>query len=86
MAKGEIPHDEQFLLLPQCFQLYLTIKLSFMKIFHVFANNFSTQSAAELSYGKGLTDRQKTEKTSSCVSMIDLCIEMILFLSLSILK
>ena len=29
VAKGEIAHDEQFLLWPQCFQIYLTIKLSF---------------------------------------------------------
>ena len=26
VAKGEIAHDEQFLLWPQCFQFYLTIK------------------------------------------------------------
>ena len=35
MTKGEIATDEQFLLWPQCFQLYLTIKLSFMDIIQV---------------------------------------------------
>ena len=38
VAKGEIAHDMQFFLWPQCFQLYLTIKLSFMEIFQVFAS------------------------------------------------
>ena len=28
VAKREITHHEHFLLMPQCFQLYLTIKLS----------------------------------------------------------
>ena len=50
MAKGEIAHDEQFPLLPQFVQLYLMIKISFMEIFHIFANIFSKSSAAELSY------------------------------------
>ena len=50
MAKGEIAHDEQFPLFPQCFQLYLMIKLSFMELFHIFAIIFSKSSAAELSY------------------------------------
>ena len=45
---------EQFLLWPQCFQLYLTIKLSFMDIFQVFVTMFSKSSAAYLLYvGKG---------------------------------
>ena len=50
VAKGEIAHDEQFLLWPQCFQLYLTIKLSCMEIIQVFANMFSNLSAADLLY------------------------------------
>ena len=55
MAKGEIAHDEQFLLWPQYFQLYLTIKLSFMEIVQVFVTMFLKSSAAELLYvGKGL--------------------------------
>ena len=34
VAKGEIAHDEQFVLLPQCFQLFLyIITLSFTDIF-----------------------------------------------------
>ena len=53
-AKDEIAHDGQFLLWPQCFLLYLTIKLSFMKIFQVFFTIFSKSSAADLLYvGKG---------------------------------
>ena len=48
VAKGEIVHDEQFLLWPQCFQDYLTIKLSFMEIFQVFVVMFSKASAADL--------------------------------------
>ena len=47
MVKGEIAHHEQFHLWPQCFQLYLTIKLSFMEIFHVFVTLFSKSSAAD---------------------------------------
>ena len=50
---------EKFPLLPQCFQLYLMIKLSFMEIFRSFANMFSMSSAAELSYvGKGYLTRR----------------------------
>ena len=44
-----------FSLWPQCFQLYLTIKLSFMQIFQVCVTVFSKSSAADLLYvGKGL--------------------------------
>ena len=54
VAKGEIAHDQQFLLWPQSFQLYLIIKLSFMEIFQVFVTMFSKSSAADLLYvGKG---------------------------------
>ena len=54
VAKGEITHDEQFHLWPQCFQLYLTINLSLMEIFQDFATMFSKSSAADLLYvGKG---------------------------------
>ena len=50
MAKREIAHDE-----PQGFQLYLTIKLTFMEIFQVCVTLFSKSSAADLFYvGKGL--------------------------------
>ena len=41
MTKGEIAHDEEFFLQPQCFHLCLTIKLSFMEIFQVFVTMFS---------------------------------------------
>ena len=55
MAKGEIAHHEQFHLWLQCFQLHLTIKLSFMEIFQVFVTMFSKSSAADVLYvGKGL--------------------------------
>ena len=54
MAKGEIAHDEQVPLWPQCFQLYLTIKLSFMETFPFFVDMFPKLSAADLMYvGKG---------------------------------
>ena len=56
VAKCEIAHDEQFLLLPQCFQLYLTIKQSVLEIFQVFVTMFSILSAAVVLYmyvGKG---------------------------------
>ena len=50
MAKGEIAHDEKFLLWLQSFQLYLKIQLSFMEIFQVSATMFSKSSAADLFY------------------------------------
>ena len=54
MAKGETDHYEQFHLWPECYQLYLTIKLSFMEIFQVCVTMFSKLSAAYLLYvGKG---------------------------------
>ena len=42
VAKGEIAHDEQFLLWPQCFQLYLTIQLFFMEIFRFLSLGFQS--------------------------------------------
>ena len=54
VAKGEIAHNEQFLHLPQCFQLYLMMKLLCIEIFHIFVNMFLKSSAADLLYvGKG---------------------------------
>ena len=50
MAEGEIAHYEQFYVWLQCFQLYLTIKLSFKEIFQVFTTIFSKLSAAEMLY------------------------------------
>ena len=50
LTKGEIAHEEQFPLLPQCFQLYLIYKLLFMEIFQIMANCFSKLSAAKLAY------------------------------------
>ena len=40
--------NEQFLLLPQCFQLYLMIILSFSKISHLLAQMLSMSSASDL--------------------------------------
>ena len=54
VTKEEIAQDEQFLLLPQCFQLYLIVKLSFVEIVQVCVNKFWKSPAAELLYeGKG---------------------------------
>ena len=53
VAKSEIAHDKQFLLWPQCFQLNLTIKLSFMEIFQVFVTFFQSHAADLLFVGKG---------------------------------
>ena len=55
VAKGEIAlYYEQFLFWQQCFQLYLTIQLYFIEIFHVFVNMLSKSSASELLHvGKG---------------------------------
>ena len=55
VAKGEIAHDEQFHLWPQCFQFYLTIKLSFMEFFQVFVTMFSKVSAADDNLSKELS-------------------------------
>ena len=56
IAKGEIAHNEQTLLLLQYIQLYLIIEPLFLEIFHVFTNIFSKSSAADLlSVGKVLT-------------------------------
>ena len=41
VAKTEIVHNEQFLLLLQCFQLIFIIKPLFMEILRVIANIFS---------------------------------------------
>ena len=54
VEKGEIAHDEQFLLLRQYFQLFSTNKLSLTEIFCNYATMFSKSSAADLLYvGKG---------------------------------
>ena len=48
VTRGDIAHNEQFLILPQCFQLYLIENLSFIAIFHFFVNKFWKSSAADL--------------------------------------
>ena len=50
VTKEEIAHDEQFLPLPKCFQLYLLIPHSFIEIYHILALMFSKLSAADLSF------------------------------------
>ena len=50
VTKEEIAQIKQFLVLPQCFQLFSVIILSFIEIFHVFALLFSKLSAADLLY------------------------------------
>ena len=50
VPKGEIAHDELFLLLAQCFQLCKLILLSFTEIFRIFVNMFSKSSAVDLLY------------------------------------
>ena len=53
-AKGEIAHDDQFLLSPQYFQLNEIIILSLMEIVHTFDQMFSMFSAADILHvGKG---------------------------------
>ena len=52
---GKLLMMSNFPLLPQCFQLYLMIKLSFMEIFHILTYLFSNSSAEDLSYvGRGV--------------------------------
>ena len=54
VTKEEIAHNEQFRLLPHCFQLYSVIKPLFKGIICSFAKIFSKSSAADLLYvGKG---------------------------------
>ena len=54
VTKGEIAQNEQFLLWPKYFQLYLIIMLLFIEIFPIFAKMFSKSSAADFLYmGKG---------------------------------
>ena len=47
---GEIAQNQQFLLLPQCFQLYLIVEPSVIEIFQIFVNMLTKSSAAELLY------------------------------------
>ena len=53
MTKGRIAKNEQFLLLPQCFQLFLVIIPTFIEVFRVFPWMFSKSSAVDLYVGKG---------------------------------
>ena len=50
VTRGQIGHNEDFSLLPQCLQLYSLIKRSFIEHFQVFAKIFSKKSAADLLY------------------------------------
>ena len=54
VAKEEIAQNEQFILLPHCFQLFSIFKPSFKEIFHIFPQMVLKSSAADLFYvGKG---------------------------------
>ena len=54
VTKEEIAQNEQFLLLPQCFQLYSANTLYFFEKFHTSVDMFSKLSAADLLYvGEG---------------------------------
>ena len=66
VAKGEMAHDEQFHLLSQSFQLYLIIKLSFMEIFHAFANMYFEMSTVDLLYVESV---KLCFKTRNCISL-----------------
>ena len=60
-------HYDQFLILPQYFQLYFIIKLSFMNIFHVFVKLFSKSSRLQLhcvDWGKGLKETAQADAIS----------------------
>ena len=50
VANGETAHNEQFHILPQCFQLYLIIKPLYIENVHILANMVSKSSAADLLY------------------------------------
>ena len=50
VTKGEIAQNEQFLLLPQCFQLFSVIILTILENFHIFELTFLKSSAAGLLY------------------------------------
>ena len=50
VAKKEIAHNEQFFLLPDCFQLYLIILHTLLAIFYTFTWIISKSSAADLFY------------------------------------
>ena len=55
VAKGEIAHNEQFLHLPQRFQLNSIIIISFIQISYILDVIISKLSTADLLYvGKGL--------------------------------
>ena len=55
VAKWEIAHYEQFLLLPHCFQRYQFIILSFIDIFHSFVDIFFEVACCRFVVcGKGL--------------------------------
>ena len=57
VTKGVVAHHEQFHLLSQWFQLYLIIKLFFMKIVLFFDNRFSKSSALDVMYvGKAVIE------------------------------
>ena len=66
VAKGEIEHFEQFLLLPQCFPLFVIGYPFNYGVFLCFDKKHSKSSAAELSYeGKGQTNARHLRKSGA---------------------
>ena len=60
VTNDEMAHNEQFHLLPQCFQLYSIMIFPHIEIFHSVVYMFSKSSASSLLIvcGKGLRDYQ----------------------------
>ena len=65
VVKGEIINDKQFVILPQIFQFYSIIILSFVEIFHIFAVIWCTY----LVHGAGLTKDLENIETKICDSI-----------------
>ena len=50
LSNNNITQNEQFLILPQCFQFYSITVLAFMKSAHIFDNTFSMSAAGDSLY------------------------------------
>ena len=55
VGKGEIAHNEQFLLFPKCFLLFGELSAIFIKFEFVVCKSFQFGRVYYLSFGKGLT-------------------------------
>ena len=71
MTKEEIAQNKHFLLLPQCFQLFVIVIHSIIEIFYLLTK-YVQSSAAELSYeGRGLKEIFFVHKTKYIVDSGD---------------